>query len=126
MDLESQQYFVLVRQIADDPPKWQGQHLYQRGRGQDFLVLRPLRVLEHIDDFELVLSFELVLTKSLEIRDTTANTKFPIANPHQGKFRTEVSRYLSNAQYGRPLDVFLGLRNMLMAWQLLAKANGLP
>ena len=27
------------------------------------------------------------LFKSLEIRDTTASTKYPIANPHQGKFR---------------------------------------
>lgn len=27
------------------------------------------------------------LFKSLELRDTTANAKFPVANPHQGKFR---------------------------------------
>ena len=27
------------------------------------------------------------LWRSLEIRDTTASTKYPIANPHQGKFR---------------------------------------
>ncbi|MCC6323018.1 MAG: hypothetical protein IT438_16460, partial [Phycisphaerales bacterium] len=39
------------------------------------------------------------LYKSVEMRDTTANTKFPVANPHQGKFRIEVSRYLSNALY---------------------------
>ncbi len=37
------------------------------------------------------------LFKSLEIRDTTASTKYPIGNPHQGKFRTEVSRYLGNS-----------------------------
>ncbi|MCA9108271.1 MAG: hypothetical protein KDA83_22905, partial [Planctomycetales bacterium] len=37
------------------------------------------------------------LYKSLEMRDTTANTKAPITNPHQGKFRVEVSRYLGNA-----------------------------
>jgi phage major head subunit gpT-like protein len=40
-----------------------------------------------------------VLYKSLEVRDTTASTKYPIANPHTGKFRAEVSRYLSNTQY---------------------------
>ena len=39
------------------------------------------------------------LYKSMELRDTTANTKYPVANPHQGKFRVEVSRYLSNSQY---------------------------
>ena len=33
--------------------------------------------------------------QNVELRDTTANTKFPVANPHQGKFRIEVSRYLS-------------------------------
>jgi len=40
-----------------------------------------------------------VLYKSLEIRDTTASTKYPVANPHMGKFRVEVSRYLSNSNY---------------------------
>ena len=44
------------------------------------------------------------LYKSLEIRDTTASTKYPIANPHQGKFRVEVSRYLSQ----QPLHGQLG------------------
>ena len=39
------------------------------------------------------------LNRSLELRDTNANTKYPVANPHQGKFRVEVSRYLSNSQY---------------------------
>src|SRR5690606_17347230 len=32
------------------------------------------------------------LFKSMELRDTTASTKYPVANPHQGKFRVEVSR----------------------------------
>ncbi|MBN2584865.1 MAG: hypothetical protein JXL80_17505 [Planctomycetes bacterium] len=40
-----------------------------------------------------------MLHKSLEIRDTTASTKYPVANPHQGKFRVEVSRYLANSSY---------------------------
>ena len=43
------------------------------------------------------------LFKSLELRDTTANAKFPVANPHQGKFRVEVSRYLANAAVHRQL-----------------------
>ena len=51
------------------------------------------------------------LYKSVELRDTTANTKFPVANPHQGKFRIEVSRYLSNALY---------TGNSAKAWYLLA------
>ncbi|MBK8915038.1 MAG: hypothetical protein IPM64_10650 [Phycisphaerales bacterium] len=58
-----------------------------------------------------------VLFKSLEIRDTTASTKFPIANPHTGKFRVEVSRYLSNTQYTGFSD---------KAWYLLADPTDLP
>ncbi len=57
------------------------------------------------------------LFKSLEIRDTTASTKYPIANPHQGKFRAEVSRYLSNSHY-------TGYSSK--AWYLLADPNDLP
>ncbi len=57
------------------------------------------------------------LQKSLEIRDTTATTKYPVANPHQGKFRTEVSRYLANSQY---------TGNSAKAWYLLADPNDLP
>jgi len=57
------------------------------------------------------------LYKSLELRDTTANAKFPIANPHQGKFRVEVSRYLANAVYPG---------NSSKAWYLLSDPNDLP
>ena len=57
------------------------------------------------------------LYKSVELRDTTANTKFPVANPHQGKFRIEVSRYLANALY---------TGNSAKAWYLLADPNDLP
>ena len=58
-----------------------------------------------------------MLFKSLEIRDTTASTKYPVANPHAGKFRAEVSRYLANAQY---------TGNSNKAWYLLADAGDLP
>jgi hypothetical protein len=57
------------------------------------------------------------LYKSVELRDTTVNTKFPVANPHQGKFRIEVSRYLANALY---------TGNSAKAWYLLADPNDLP
>jgi hypothetical protein len=57
------------------------------------------------------------LFRSLELRETTANAKFPVANPHQGKFRVEVSRYLANSQYAG---------NSAKAWYLLAEPNDLP
>ena len=51
------------------------------------------------------------LYKSLELRDTTASTKAPTANPHGGKFAPVVSAYLSNAKYSG---------NSATAWYLLA------
>ena len=35
------------------------------------------------------------LVKATEIRENTAGAKYPIFNPHQGKFRVEMSRYLN-------------------------------
>lgn len=57
------------------------------------------------------------LYKSMELRDTTSSTKYPVANPHQGKFRVEVSRYLSNSVY---------TGNSSKAWYLLADPGDLP
>jgi len=51
------------------------------------------------------------LFRSLELRDTTASTKFPVANPHAGKFPVIVARYLSNSSY---------TGNSSTAWYLLA------
>ena len=57
------------------------------------------------------------LYKSVELRDNTAGAKFPIANPHQGKFRVEVSRYLANTTY---------TGNSAKAWYLLSEPTDLP
>jgi len=57
------------------------------------------------------------LNKSLELRDSSTSTKYPVSNPHQGKFRSEVSRYLSNLQYAG---------NSQKAWYLLADPADLP
>ena len=57
------------------------------------------------------------LYKSLEMRDNTANARMPISNPHVGKFRVEVSRYLANALY---------TGNSSKAWYLITDPNDLP
>lgn len=56
------------------------------------------------------------LYNSTEIRDSGSSGKYPVSNPHQGKFRVEVSRYLSNTQYSG---------NSAKAWYLLADPNDL-
>ncbi|MEP0848346.1 MAG: hypothetical protein HRF50_16175 [Phycisphaerae bacterium] len=58
-----------------------------------------------------------VLYKSLEIRSTVDDQTYPVANPHTGKFRVEVSRYLSNQQYPGYSE---------KAWYLLADPIDLP
>ena len=57
------------------------------------------------------------LFKAVEIRDNTTNKSYPTNNPHQGKFRVEVSRYLANKQYE-------GYSSK--AWYLLADPADLP
>jgi len=57
------------------------------------------------------------LFASLELRDTTASTKFPVGNPHAGKFPVVVSRYLGNSSY-------TGFS--ITAWYLIADPNDLP
>ncbi len=57
------------------------------------------------------------LYKSTEMRDNTPNARVPITNPHTGKFRVEVSRYLSNSNY---------VGNSSKAWYLLSDPNDLP
>jgi hypothetical protein len=51
------------------------------------------------------------------MRDNTPNARVPITNPHTGKFRVEVSRYLSNSNY---------VGNSSKAWYLLSDPNDLP
>lgn len=51
------------------------------------------------------------LNKSMELRDNTAAAKYPLANPHIGRFRPETSRYLGNSKY---------TGNSQKAWYLLA------
>jgi len=48
---------------------------------------------------------------STELRDTTSSTKYPVANPHAGKFQVVTSPYLSNATL---------TGNSSTAWYLLA------
>lgn len=57
------------------------------------------------------------LMNSTEIRDTTASTKYPVSNPHAGKFTVVRSTYLSNSS-------FTGYS--AAAWYLLADPMDVP
>ena len=56
------------------------------------------------------------LFNSTEIRNPSATSKFPINNPHAGKFRPVVSRYMGNSS-------FTGFSTT--AWNLLASPQEL-
>lgn len=55
-----------------------------------------------------------LLMNSLELRDTTANTKYMTKNPHAGKFQVKKSSYLSNANI---------TGNSTKKWYLLANPS---
>lgn len=57
------------------------------------------------------------LYKATDMRDPGATDPYPVSNPHAGKFRVEVSRYLSNTNYSG---------NSAKAWYLLAEPADLP
>lgn len=58
-----------------------------------------------------------VLMTSNAVRDTTANTKYGVDNPHVGKFTVLASPYLSNSAY---------TGYSALAWYLLADPQRLP
>ena len=57
------------------------------------------------------------LMQATELRDTTANTKYPTNNPHAGKFGVVQSAYLSNTTLAGASS---------KAWYLLADPNDMP
>jgi len=57
------------------------------------------------------------LYKGTEIRDAGASSKYLVTNPHAGKYRVTVSRYLSMAAY---------TNYSTLAWYLLADPNDVP
>ena len=57
------------------------------------------------------------LYKGSEIRDNTNGKQYVVSNPHSGKFRPEISRYLSMAAYPG---------NSARAWYLLADPADVP
>jgi hypothetical protein len=57
------------------------------------------------------------LMNSTELRNTTGSTKYPVNNPHAGKFRVERSSYLANSNY---------TGYSALKWYLLADPQDLP
>ena len=69
-NLESEQHFVLVGQIADHAAQRRRQLLDERRRCENAIGFRDLGLLQHVDDLERVLSAEILLANATEIRDS--------------------------------------------------------
>jgi hypothetical protein len=75
--IEPQQHFVVIGQVPDHPPERRRQLLDQGRRGQDPVVLGQLRVLENVDDLELVAALELLLAEVPEVGDGALGARRP-------------------------------------------------
>jgi hypothetical protein len=69
MKFEAKQDFFFVGQVADHLSKGRRQLLDQRRRGEDLVVLGELRMLEDVDDLELILTAELLFADATQVRD---------------------------------------------------------
>ena len=69
LHLEPEQHLVLVGEIADDAPQWRRQLFDERRRREDLVILGDLRMLEHIDDLELVSPVQLIIADAPQVGD---------------------------------------------------------
>src|SRR6266404_7200239 len=67
--IQSEQYFFAVGQVADDTAQWKRQFLDQRRRGDDLLVACQLRMLIDICHLQSVTALEMLLANLFEILD---------------------------------------------------------
>ena len=67
--LEAEQHFLGVGEVADDAPQGRRQLLDQRGRRENLVLLGELRMCEDIDDLEVVAAGQIVLADALEVLD---------------------------------------------------------
>src|SRR5258706_1967199 len=67
--IQSEQYFFAVGQIADDTAQWKRQFLDQCRRGDDLFVVCQLRMLIDVRHFQSVAAIEMLLANLFEILD---------------------------------------------------------
>jgi hypothetical protein len=68
-ELETEQHLLLVGEVADDLTQRWRQLLDQSGRREDLVVLGELRMLEDVDDLELILALQLLLADATQVGD---------------------------------------------------------
>jgi hypothetical protein len=67
--LQTEQHLLGVGQIADDAPQRRRELFDQRRRREDLVFLRLLRILQHIDDLELITPLEILLANAAKVLD---------------------------------------------------------
>src|SRR5581483_5642271 len=69
LQVQPYQHALVVRQIANNPPQRQGQLFDQGGGGHNLFILGQGRLLVKIDDFQIVLSLQVLRADCIDIED---------------------------------------------------------
>jgi len=72
--VESKQHLFAVGQVTDDAADGQRQLANQHRRGQDLFVLGQLWTFQHVDDQDLVLAAEIMLTDPAQVGNRCRGT----------------------------------------------------
>ena len=68
-ELEAEEHFLGVGEVADDAPQRRRQLLDQRRRRQNLVLFGQLGMLDDVDDLELIAAGEIGLAESLQVLD---------------------------------------------------------
>jgi hypothetical protein len=65
--VQSEEYFVLVRQVPNEPSQREREPFNERGHRHNLLVSGQIRLLANVDDFQVIPTIQVLLTKLLDI-----------------------------------------------------------
>ena len=68
-EIQPDEHAFRVREVADDLLDRFGQPSHERGHGQDLVAARELRILQQIDDLDLVAPLQMLLADLLQVRE---------------------------------------------------------
>ena len=71
--VQSEEHFVQVRHVADEPLQREREPLDERGHRHNLLVSGQIRMLVDVDDFQVVPALQVLLAHPLEILDRHAS-----------------------------------------------------
>ncbi len=71
LDAEADQDALEVGQVPDDLAQWRGEPAHERREGEDVVAAGQRRVLDQVDDLDLVLAGQMLLAQVLQVGEGT-------------------------------------------------------